>query len=708
MKTSRKRPLVVAIAGNPNSGKTTLFNALTGATAHVGNYAGVTVELKRGRVQAQGQEIEFVDLPGTYSLTAYSAEEMVARQFLMDEKPDVVVIVADASNLERHLYLALQIAELGIPRVVALSMADIARTQGIRFDTERLGQLFGTALVETVAPRKEGMDELVAAVLERAANTGAGLPIRVPYGHELEESIGRVIELLAREAPERLPKEEYLKRVTALQLLEQLPDTMARYDDPTIVALLESERRRLRQLLRDNPEIAIATRRYGFIAGACAETIRTTAESRYAISDRIDRIVLAPGLGFVFLLGLLYVVFWATFTLGAWPQEALDWFFFSFIGKNLAALWPPDSTSLLKDLLLNGILSGVGGVLEFLPNIMILFFGIALLEGSGYMARAAFLMDRAMHRIGLHGKSFIPMLIGIGCTVPAIMATRVLDTRRDRLTTLLVLPFISCGARFAVYAMLIPAFFERHWRAPILMLLYILGALLAIGGARLLRGTILKGDNTPFVMELPPYRLPTLRGSLLHMWRRGRAYIVNAGTIVLAFSIVMWFFSTFPRNLEGPDEVDGGETVEFSQTVARNSYADRIGRAMEPVLRPMGFDARIGTALIGSIAGKELLISQLGVAFAIGETDPMEPDDAEERNLGELPLQKLLRQNYRPLVGFCLLLFSMLSTPCLATIAVTWKEGGHFKWALLQTAMLSVAAFVITALVYQAGTALGW
>lgn len=697
--------LVVAIAGNPNSGKTTLFNALTGATAHVGNYAGVTVELKRGRRFHAGREIEFVDLPGTYSLTAYSAEEQLARRFLVEQHPDVVVVVADASNLERHLYLALQIAELGIPRVLAFSMADVARSHGMRFDTERLGRLFGAPIIETVAPRGEGIEALLDTVVGRAgADAGAVAgAVAVPYGDELERSAARVLEAVAQWAPERLPAAAHLRRATVFQLLEQVPDALARFPEPGVLQVLDTERRRLRTVLGDNPEIAIAARRYGFISGACTETVRATAESRHAASDRIDSLVLAPFVGFVLLLALLYAVFWATFTLGAWPQQGLDWAF-SVLGKGFASLWPTGSTSLLRDLLLTGILPGVGGVLTFLPNILILFFGIALLEDSGYMARAAFLMDRAMHRIGLHGKSFIPMLIGIGCTVPAILATRTLDTRRDRLTTLLVLPFVSCGARFAVYAMLIPAFFGRPWQAPVLMSLYVLGALLAVGGARLLRGTVLRGEGTPFVMELPPYRMPTLRGCVLHTWRRGREYVIKAGTIVLAFSVVMWFLSTFPRHahaLATPQDT----TVESAQP---HSYADRIGHAMEPVLRPMGFDARIGTALIGSIAGKELLISQLGVAFALGETDPAAPEDAADRERGELPLQQLLRARYRPLVGFCLLLFSMLSAPCLATFAVTWKESGHIKWAFFQTAVLTVTAFVVTTLVYQVGAAVGW
>lgn len=704
MSAPNRRHLVVAIAGNPNSGKTTLFNALTGASAHVGNYAGVTVDLKRGRRYFEGYELECVDLPGTYSLTAYSEEEQLARRFLVEQRPDVVIVVADASNLERHLYLALQIAEPGIPRVLAFSMADIARTHGIRYDTEQLGQLFGSPIVETVAPRGKGIEELLRAVVALAASDQPPAPVTVPYGDELERAAETLLRALEQHAPDRLPAPQHLRRVMALQLLERVPDVLDRFREPAILHLLDTERRRLRTVLGDAPEIAIAARRYGFISGACTETLRATAESRHAASDRIDDLVLAPVVGPILLFALVYAVFWATFTLGAWPQKALEWFFSSWLDRHVASLWAPDAASLLRDMLLQGILPGVGGVLTFLPNILILFLGIALLEDSGYMARAAFLMDRTMHRIGLHGKSFIPMLIGFGCTVPAILATRTLDTRRDRLTTLLVLPFVSCGARFAVYAMLIPVFFERPWQAPVLMLLYLLGILFAVGGARVLRGTLLRGGSTPFVMELPPYRMPTLRGCVLHTWRRGREYVVKAGTIVLAFSIVMWFLSAFPRHARPTAPTEPA----VARAVPPPSYANRIGRAMEPLLRPMGFDARIGTALIGSLAGKELLISQLGVAFAIDASDSAAPEEAAARERGELPLQRLLRRQYTPLVGLCLLLFSMLSAPCLATFAVTWRESGALRWALLQTALLTVAAFVVTAAVFQAGRLLGF
>lgn len=687
-------PLTVAIAGNPNSGKTTLFNAITGARAHVGNYAGVTVDLKRGRRTFAGREITFVDLPGTYSLDAFSAEEQVARTFLIEEHPDVVVIVADASNLERHLYLALQIAELGLTRVLAFSMSDIARAQGLAFDTDRLGALFGAPIVETVGTHGKGIDELLRAVVAQAeaAGTHPSPAVRIPYGEELERTLATLAARLEASLPEPAARSGTEPRLEAIRLLEQVPDALARHAHrPAILETLESERRRLRGVLRDSPETELAARRYGFVAGACKEAVRMTVESRHAASDRIDRIALAPFLGQAILFALMYAVFWATFTLGAAPQQGLEWVF-ERAGMLLGRCWADGSESLLRAMLLDGILPGVGGVLTFLPNILILFFGIALLEDSGYMARAAFLMDRAMHRIGLHGKSFIPMLIGIGCTVPAILATRTLDTRRDRLTTLLVLPFVSCGARFAVYAMLIPAFFAPRWQAPVLMSLYLLGILLAIGSARLLRQTVLRGESMPFVMELPPYRLPTLRGCLLHTWRRGREYIVKAGTIVLAFSVIMWALASFPKT---PATQSGSPPPP--------SYADRIGQAMEPLLRPMGFDARIGTALIGSIAGKELLISQLGVAFALGEAPPDAPEEANDRRQGSLPLQQRLREAYSPLVGFCLLLFSMISAPCLATFAVTWKESGHMGWAIAQTAMLTAAAFLITAATYQLG-----
>jgi len=424
----------------------------------------------------------------------------------------------------------------------------------------------------------------------------------------------------------------------------------------------------------------------------CQETVRSTVETRHTVSDRIDEIVIHRFWGLPIFLGLMYAVFWLTFTAGTPPMDWID-AAFGWLGGAVAGWWPEGSESLLQSLLVDGVIAGVGGVLIFLPNILLLFLAIAVLEDSGYLARAAFLMDRLMHRIRLHGKSFIPMLTGFGCSIPAIMATRTLESRRDRLTTMLVIPLVSCGARLPIYALIIPAFFPQAWRAPMLWILYMTGIGLAILCAKLLRSTLFRGETVPFVMELPPYRLPTWKGIWMHMWDRGGAYLKKAGTVILAISIVLWALTTFPR-LEGVDESLPEEAQQAE--VLAHTVAGRIGHALEPVIRPLGFDWRIGTAMIGAFAAKEVFVAQLGIVYSVGEAD----EESE-------PLREKLKQNYSPLVGFCIMLFMLISAPCMATIAVTKRESHSWSWALFQLGGLTLLAWVVTFAVYQAGMWLG-
>jgi ferrous iron transport protein B len=470
----------------------------------------------------------------------------------------------------------------------------------------------------------------------------------------------------------------------------------------------------------EHPEIAIPCLRYGFISGACQAAVRSTVEFRHTVSDKIDAVVTNRILGVPIFLGLMYLVFFLTFTLGEQPMVWIE-AIFSWLSGMLDAWWPQGSESALKSLLQEGVIGGVGGVIVFLPNILLLFLAISILEDSGYMARAAFIMDRLMHKIGLHGKSFIPMLIGFGCSVPAIMATRTLESRRDRLTTMLVIPLMSCGARLPIYMLIIPAFFPQPWQAPMLWIIYVIGIILAIISAKLLRRTLFKGESVPFVMELPPFHMPTLKGAFIHMWERGWLYLKKAGTVILGISILLWVIASYPKKTVVDRDYEGDlKRVEMqiagSQPNARialaakqaeilqarrseelaYSLAGRIGNAIEPILKPMGFDWKIGTALIGAFAAKEVFVAQMGIVYSVGEAD-------EKSNA----LRDRLRSHYSPLIAFCIMLFCLIGTPCMATIAITGRESNSWKWALLQFGGLTALAYLLTALAFQTGSLLG-
>lgn len=814
------KTITIALAGNPNAGKTTIFNELTGLRQHVGNYPGVTVEKITGRCRHDGVEVELIDLPGTYGLTAYSIEERTARRFLVDQRPDVVVGVVDASNLERNLYLATQLMELGEPLVLAFNMSDVARARGIEFDLPQLSTLLGVPIVQTVGNRGEGLGEMMDAALAVARSSQSAASRQIRYGREIEEEIAKVSAIL--DAESSVPA-GYSARWLAIKLLENDSEVRELVSSGKVDKQVEASVRHLQMIFGDSPELVIAGRRYAFISGACQETVRSTVEARHTLSDRIDTVLTHSLAGVPIFLGMMYLVFYLTFSLGEYPMGWLEQLF-AWAGGVISGFWPAGSESILRSLLVDGIIGGVGGVVAFLPNIMLLFLGIALLEDSGYMARAAFLMDRLMHHIGLHGKSFVPMLIGFGCSVPAILATRTLESRRDRLTTMLVVPLMSCGARLTIYALFIPAFFPRHWQAPVLWLIYLIGVVLAVVLAKLLRATVLRGEAPPFVIELPLYRLPTLRSLAVHMWDRSWMYLRKAGTVILGISILMWAMTSFPRKtnfdrdyagesaaaraefVAGLDKVgrtlglpDGSEALvrvvvpERLPTPAtkpagagednpqdarvstflrvRDSLADirrrwdaplaeasakpgsvervaleharnealdrlaaadkpafaaaelyldnvrpayqrrtgrirddilaeqlaytvagRIGHGIEPAIKPLGFDWRIGTALIGAFAAKEVFVAQMGILFAVSDSD---------EDSGSEALRARLSRAYSPLQAFCLMLFCLISAPCAATIACTWKESGSFKWAAVQLLGLTALAYVLTLAVYQ-------
>ncbi len=698
--TSSASAVTVALAGNPNSGKTSLFNRLTGGRQHVGNYPGVTVEKKWGRYGEGLGQVNLVDLPGTYSLTAQSEEERVARAYLINEEPDLVVDVVDASNLERNLYLAVQLMELEVNLVIALNMIDAARGQGMIIDRAKIEELTGAPVVETEGHRGGGIAELKSVIRHRA---GEKTKLRrVNYGQEIEAVIARLEELLT--AIEDLP---IPLRYGAIKLLEGDREitrgVMENHPEPEKVRAAVAEASAgIEDRFGETLAALLADRRYGFAMGLVKEVlVRPPRGDRISQTERADSILTHRFFGLPIFLAFMYALFWLTFTVGD-PLMGVIEGLFGWLGDGISSAWPVDRAEWLHSLIVDGIIGGVGGVMVFLPNIVLLFLGISILEDTGYMSRAAFIMDRVMHRFGLHGKSFIPMLIGFGCTIPAIMATRTLESRRDRLITMLILPFISCGARLPIYLLLIPAFFPKQWHAPVLWGLYLLGIVLGLVMARVLRKTILGGTEAPFVMELPPYRMPSKRSILIHMWNRSAMYLRKAGTIILAISIVLWALVSFPKPSEYQVDIARGESVAMSESAAARaraaedlefSLAGRIGHFLEPVTAPMGFDWRINTAFLGAFAAKEVFVAQMAIVFAM-----------EEEADGGVGLRAVLARNYSAAQGMAILIFALLATPCMATVAITRRESGRWVWAALQWSGLTALAYFLATLVYQLGS----
>ncbi|MHC4345070.1 MAG: ferrous iron transport protein B, partial [Planctomycetota bacterium] len=587
-----------------------------------------------------------------------------------------------------NLYLATQLMEMKVPLVLAFNMSDIARQRGLVFDIRQLSRLLEAPIVRTVGNKEKGKVALLDAIVQTAKRPRPRSRHNLYYGQEIEEELAKIETLIDRNEP-RLT-EKYGARWLAVKLLENDKDIHAKMQGKRVLAAVTASIEHLKSIFRDQPEIILADRRYGFISGACQETIKTTVESRHTASDLIDAVVTNRFLGLPIFLLLMYIAFMATFKLGSYPMTWLE-HLFDWAGAGVAGFWPSGSQSWLKSLLVDGIIGGVGGVLAFLPNILLLFLTIAFLEDTGYMARAAFVMDHIMHKIGLHGKSFIPMLIGFGCSVPAIMAARILENRRNRLTTIMVIPLMSCGARLTIFALLIPAFFAENWRGPVLWLIYLIGIILAVIAAKLLRVTLFRGETIPFVMELPPYRMPTLKAVLIHMWQRAWMYLRKAGTIILAISIILWALMSYPK----PSDQSLKFLTAEQQHKARleSSVVGRIGRAIEPALKPLGFDWKIGTALIGATAAKEVFVSQLAIVYAVGNDDE-----------GSQTLRQKLQADYTPLTGFCIMLFCLIYAPCVATVAMTRQEAGSWLWAAFQFFALTALAYALTLIVYQLGS----
>ncbi|MEE9441738.1 MAG: ferrous iron transport protein B [candidate division Zixibacteria bacterium] len=715
---SDKQEFTIALSGNPNSGKTTIFNNLTGANQHVGNYPGVTVEKKEGYSNFDGHRYKLVDLPGTYSLSAYSIEEIIARNYIIKEKPDVVVDVVDATNIERNLYLTTQIIELGIPVVIALNMSDMTHSRGIQIDTKLLSQLLGVPIIPTIGSKRKGMDNLMRAVIETVRNGKKNNPIEINYGREFETELTRIEKSLDNYTA---ITNGYRPRWLALKILENDKEIISHFEnsvsDLEFYQAIDKSRNNIETLFGDETAAVVSDRRYAYISGACAEAITLTGTNRHDISDKIDLALIHPVLGLPIFGFLIWLMFNLTFTLSEYPMDWIE------SGISLLSGWLQSTLpdGLLSSLIVDGIIGGVGGVIVFLPNIMMLFLCIALLEDSGYMARAAFIMDRIMHKIGLHGKSFIPMIIGFGCSVPAYMGSRILEDKTDRLVTLHVTTFMSCGARLPVYILICGAFWPEN-AGNVVFSIYVLGIIIAIAMVKILRTFRFKGMSAPFIMELPPYRVPTLRSLSIHMWERSWLYLRKAGTVILGISIIMWFLMTFPRtdtfshdydslaeeavsqqeigNLTG-DELEttltGFQNIKASEQLS-NSFAGKIGKTVEPVIAPLGFDWRLGIALVSCFAAKEVVVSTMGTIYGVGEAG--EESTSLRQKLAHDPA-------YSKLIAYAFVVFILLYTPCMAALAVFLRESGSWKELFYQIIYTFSLAYGLALIVYQGGRLLG-
>ncbi len=702
----------IAIAGNPNSGKSCIFNNLTGSRQRVGNYAGVTVEFTEGTCQINDEKVKIIDLPGTYSLTAYSQEEVVSRDFIVKEKPDALMIVVDASNLERNLYFTIQLIELGVPVVIALNMVDVAEKKGFTIDTVLLSKLLGVEVVPTVAFKKEGMEELKRACLK--VTKSRITPKDLTYSHELEGSLEPIIEELEKH-PEFT--KEYPTDWVAVKLFEEdkeVLEKLAAYENKAAIETsIELGKKFLKKHSDESPKTAVAEARYAIANGINKEVTKRNELGQRILTGKIDSFVCHRFLGWAILVGVIYALFWLSFQIsGEWnwipPIIGDEWVspmgFVELIFENIAtwaseASWMGDT---MKSLFVDGIIGGVGGVLGFAPLIFFIFLFISALEDSGYIARIAFILDRVLRVFGLQGKSILALIVsgGVagGCAVPGIMATRTLREEKDRLVTIMVAPMMNCGAKMPVYAMLIAAFFAKH-EAGMMVLLMVLSWGFALISALILRKFVIKGEQTPFVMELPIYHVPTIRGVLHHTWGRTWSYIKKAGTLLLAISIVMWALMTYPKTEVDPTLDENAA----SQVELRNTVAGKIGTTIEPVTQIAGFDWRDNIALIGGLAAKEVVVGTLGVAYSMGDVDPEESETLATRVQEEWSKPDADGKNRGPLKAFAMIIFVMLYAPCVATLAVIKKETGSWKWTLFSTGYSTALGFVVAVLIYQIG-----
>lgn len=717
--SGKRRTINVALVGNPNCGKTSLFNVASGSHEHVGNYSGVTVDAKEGHFDFQGYHFRLVDLPGTYSLSAYSPEELYVRKHIIDETPDVIINVVDAGNLERNLYLTAQLIDMNVRMVVALNMYDALLHSGNTLDHKKLGQLFGVPIVPTVSRTGKGIDNLFHVIIglyEGADFIGQKEEIQdeamreyrewhdkyvpdhkygshdeethdfdgksyirhihINHGPELERSIDAVKEVICKNENIRY---KYSTRFLAIKLLENDKDIEQRVistlpNGEEVIRVRDKEAERIRLSMNEDSEQAITDAKYGFITGALKETYTEKNENTEMFTRIVDSIVTHKIWGFPIFFVFLYLMFECTFVFGEYPKGWIEWLVEQI--ASLAETFMPAGP--LKDLIVDGIIGGVGGVIVFLPNILLLYIFISFMEDSGYMARAAFIMDKIMHKMGLHGKSFIPLIMGFGCNVPAIMASRIIESRKSRLVTILINPLISCSARLPIYLVMIGAFFPSK-ASLVLLSIYVTGILLAVLMARIFSRFIVRGDDAPFVMELPPYRMPTAKSVLRHTWEKGAQYLKKMGGIIMIASVIIWFLGYYPN-------YDAYSTTAEQQ---ENSYIGQIGKAIEPVIEPLGFDWKMGIGILSGIGAKELVVSTLGVLYT-------NDDDIESVDLAD-------RIPITPLVAYGYMLFVLIYFPCIATVAAIKNESGSWKWAAFTICYTTLLAWIVAFLVHQVG-----
>ena len=717
--SGKRRTINVALVGNPNCGKTSLFNVASGSHEHVGNYSGVTVDAKEGHFDFQGYHFRLVDLPGTYSLSAYSPEELYVRKHIIDETPDVIIYVVDAGNLERNLYLTAQLIDMNVRMVVALNMYDALLHSGNTLDHKKLGQLFGVPIVPTVSRTGKGIDNLFHVIIglyEGADFIGQKEEIQdeamreyrewhdkyvpdhkygshdeethdfdgksyirhihINHGPELERSIDAVKEVICKNENIRY---KYSTRFLAIKLLENDKDIEQRVistlpNGEEVIRVRDKEAERIRLSMNEDSEQAITDAKYGFITGALKETYTEKNQNTEMFTRIVDSIVTHKIWGFPIFFVFLYLMFECTFVFGEYPKGWIEWLVEQI--ASLAETFMPAGP--LKDLIVDGIIGGVGGVIVFLPNILLLYIFISFMEDSGYMARAAFIMDKIMHKMGLHGKSFIPLIMGFGCNVPAIMASRIIESRKSRLVTILINPLISCSARLPIYLVMIGAFFPSK-ASLVLLSIYVTGILLAVLMARIFSRFIVRGDDAPFVMELPPYRMPTAKSVFRHTWEKGAQYLKKMGGIIMIASVIIWFLGYYPNH-------DAYSTTAEQQ---ENSYIGQIGKAIEPVIEPLGFDWKMGIGILSGIGAKELVVSTLGVLYT-------NDDDIESVDLAD-------RIPITPLVAYGYMLFVLIYFPCIATVAAIKNESGSWKWAAFTICYTTLLAWIVAFLVHQVG-----
>ncbi|MBK5723039.1 ferrous iron transport protein B [Dysgonomonas sp. Marseille-P4677] len=718
---NNKKIIRVALVGNPNAGKTSLFNIASGAHEHVGNYGGVTVDSKEGRFKHGGYIFKIVDLPGTYSLSAYTPEELYVRKHLVEDEPDVIVNIVAASNLERNLYLTTELIDMEVPVVVALNMYDELTESGTEFDNKKLSKMIGIPMIPTVAKTGAGIGDLFDAVIRRYEEVEpVARRVHIYYGNTVENSISKLNIQIEKQKEASLV---FPRRYIAIKLLEKDKDIETYVstfsNNKELFEVRDAEVKYIEDTLKEDTESALTNARYGFIAGGLKETLKEKINE----SDKtriIDSIVTNKYWGFPIFFFFMWVMFECTFRLGGYPMEWIE-NGVALLGNYIRGVMPE---GMLKDLLVDGIIGGVGGVIVFLPNILILYAFISFMEDSGYMARAAFIMDKVMHKMGLHGKSFIPLVMGFGCNVPAILATRTIESRNSRMITMLINPFMSCSARLPVYLLFAGVFFKSY-ASFVLFGLYFSGILIAVVSARLFKRFLFPKEDTPFVMELPPYRMPTLKAVSIHMWDKSRQYLRKMGGVILIASIIIWFLGYFPRDKEREAYFDNqisevltqsnNNSIDVSEKESligdiedqRNilhqeeSYIGRVGKAIEPIMRPLGFDWKISVSLLSGMAAKEVVVSTLGVLYT---GDPENQESLESRLVSETYADGT--DVFTPLVVVSLLLFVLIYFPCVATIVAIKEESGSWKWGLFSIVYTTLLAWIVSFLVYQIGNML--